>query len=155
MRLDVGTEDYVNVEGALVEKDALLIAERLAEYDPNLYVICLDPNHVDAINDAPFIIAEQCEDGKMRRIFECWELNNSVLDRVMQADTSKYDVLTDMDKINAKFHSDNKQRYEEIMLENAEQAKAVLRSTKSSYTLPNAHGGISKIHYNRPAERIS
>ena len=153
MQLNTGQE-YINVEGNLVEKDSLQIAERLAEYDPNLYIICLEPTEA-GINDAPFIIAELCEDGEMRRVFEAWELNASILDRVMQADTSKYDVLSEMDKINDKIRRNNTQRYEEIMLENKEQATAVLKSRKSTYTLPNAHGGISKIHYDRPAERIS
>lgn len=152
MKLDVGSE-YVNVDGALVEKDALGVAEALAAYDPNIYIFCLDPN-VAGINDAPFIISELCPDGQFRRIFECWRLDKSVVDRVMQADTSKYDILTEMDKINAKAKLNNQKRYEEIMLENQEQAMAVLKSPKSSYTVPNAHGGISKIHYNKPAERI-
>lgn len=154
MKLDVGTEEYINVDGALVEKDALGVAEALAAYDPNIYIFCLDPN-VAGINDAPFIVAELCEDGQYRRIFECWHLDKSVVDRVMAADTSKYDILTEMDKINDRVRRNAKQRYEEIMLENKEMAMAVLKTPKSTYTVPNAYGGISKIHYNKPAERIS
>lgn len=153
MKLNVGTEDYVNVDGALVEKDALGVAEALAAYDENIFIFCLDPN-VAGINDAPFIISELCPDGQYRRIFECWQLDKSVVDRVMQADTSKYDVLTQMDKINDRVRRNAQQRYEEIMLENKEMAVSVLKSPKSTYTVPNSQGGISKIHYNKPAERI-
>ena len=153
MQLNVGS-DYINVDGAMVEKDALGVAEALAAYDPNLYVFCLDPD-VAGINDAPFIVSELCEDGQYRRIFECWELNKSVVDRAMMADSTKLDVLTEMEKINARVKLGIKQRYEESMLENQEQAIAVLKSPKSSYTVPNSQGGISKIFYNKPAERIS
>jgi hypothetical protein len=142
------------VEGNLVEKDALAIAERLAEYDPNLYVICLDPEEA-GINDAPFIIAEMCEDGQLRRIFEAWKLDNQVLDRVMAADTSKYDMLTQIDKINARAKKNAQQRYEEMMLENHDIAFHVMKNKKSSYTIPNSEGGISKIYDDRPAERLS
>ena len=153
MQLNVGS-DYINVDGAMVEKDALGVAEALAAYDPNLYVFCLDPD-VAGINDAPFIVSELCEDGQYRRIFECWELNKSVVDRVMMADSTKLDVLTEVDKINDRVRRNIKSRYEETMLENQDQAISVLKSPKSSYTVPNSQGGISKIHYNKPAERIS
>lgn len=152
--MQTGTEEYVNVEGNLVEKDALAIAERLADYDPNLYIICVDPNVAD-FTEAPFMVAELCPDGQMRKIMEVWELNNSVIERVMQADTSKYDVLTEMDKINAKIKLNNQQRYEEVMLENKEMATSIIQSPKTSYTFPNSHGGISKVFYNKPVERIS
>ena len=151
--LNVGGDQYVNVDGAMVEKDALLIAERLAEYDPNLYVICIDPE-VSEINDAPFIIAEMCPDGNMRRIFECWELNQSVIDRVMASDTSKYDILRDMDKINARVKADAQNRYKEAALENLDISKHILASPKSSYTAPNANGETTRFHYDRPARTV-
>jgi hypothetical protein len=152
-QLNVGGDQFVNVDGAMVEKDALLIAERLAEYDPNLHVICLDPMKAE-INDAPFIIAELCADGQMRRIFECWELNNSVLDRIMAADTSKFDILSDMDKINERAKKNMKTRYEEQHLENLDISKHILESKKSSYTAPNSRGETTRFHYDRPARSV-
>ena len=59
--LDVGSE-YINVDGNLVEADALRVAEAVRDYDENLCIICIDPNTSD-INDAPFIVAQRCPDG--------------------------------------------------------------------------------------------
>lgn len=150
--LDVGNQ-YINVEGHMVERDALLVAEAINEYDPSLKVICLPPEKA-GINDAPFIIAQECPDGVLRRIFEVWQLDHSVLARIEAADTTRHDVQSKIDWINAEVRKDAKKRYEENRLIKKEIGTSVIASKKSkfSYKDPNT-GELVTIHANKPSER--
>ena len=150
--LDVGSE-YINVDGHVVERDALLVAEAINNYDPSLKVICLDPNTA-GINDAPFIIAQQCPDGVLRRIFEVWHLDSSVLARIEAADTTKHDVQARIDWVNAEVRGEAKKRYEERMDMNREIALSVLKTKKSKFTYKDKDTGeLVTIHENKPSER--
>ena len=51
--IDAGDGTFVIVDGQIVERDALNIAERINEYDDKLTLVCLDPSKAE-INDAPF-----------------------------------------------------------------------------------------------------
>ncbi len=150
--LNVGGGEYINVDGNMVEKDALHIAERLAEYDPAIHVICIPPE-LAGINEAPFIIAELCPDGEMRRIFECWELNASVIERVQFADSHHYDVQSKIDYANSKVYRQQQQRYEERRLETIDISKHVLKTKQSKFTFRNEDGTKTTIFDDRPAER--
>jgi len=150
--LDVG-DQYINVDGHMVERDALLVAEAINDYDPSLRVICLDPNTA-GINDAPFIIAQMCPDGVLRRIFEVWQLDNSVLARIEAADTTRHDVQAKIDWINAEARKASKKRYEEKMAINKDIALSVLKTKKSSFTYKDKETGeLVTIHDNKPSER--
>ena len=150
--LDVGTE-YVNVDGQIVERDALLVAEAINEYDPSLRVICVDPATSD-INDAPFIIAQQCPDGVLRRIFEVWELNHSVLERIEAADTTRHDVGKWIEWKNAETRNEAKKRYEEKRLELKEIGVGALRNRKSSFSYKDPDTGeLVTIYDRKPSER--
>lgn len=150
--LDVGSE-YVNVDGHIVEKDALLIVEAIKEYDPNLEVICIDPHKAD-INDAPFIIAQHCPDGVLRRIFECWKLDQSVLARIEAADTTRHDVQAKMDWINSEAKKEAKKRYKEKTAEFVDIGSVLLKHRKSSFTYKDPKtGDMVTIHEDRPSER--
>ena len=150
--LDVGNQ-YVNVDGHIVERDALLVAEAINEYDPKLKVICLPPEKA-GINDAPFIIAHEGPDGVLRRIFEVWHLDNSVLARIEAADTTRHDVQAKIDWINAETRKESRRRYEEKRLINHEIGTSVLKSRKSrfSYKDPTTNELVT-IHANKPSER--
>ena len=150
--LDVGSE-YINVDGHMVERDALLVAESISEYDPTLKVICLPPEKAD-INDAPFIIAQECPDGVLRRIFEVWQLDNSVLARIEAADTTKHDVQGKIDWINAEVRKSAKKRYEEKTSENRLIGASILKSNKSKFSYKDATTNeLVTIYPDRPSER--
>lgn len=146
-------EEYVNVDGQLVEKDALLVAEAINEYDPSLRVLCVDPVKA-GFNDAPFIIAQQCPDGVLRRIFECWKLDNSVLARIESADTTRHDVQARIDWINAEATKASKKRYEEKKELRRDIGAAILKSKKSSFSYrdPETNEMVT-IHDSKPSER--
>jgi len=150
--LDVG-DRYINVEGQLVERDALMVAEAINNYDPSLRVICLDPLKA-GINDAPFIIAQVCPDGVLRRIFETWQLDSSVLARIEAADTTKHDVQARIDWVNAEVRGASEKRYKEKMDMNREIALSVLKTKKSKFTYKDRDTGeLVTIHENKPSER--
>jgi hypothetical protein len=150
--LDVGNQ-YINVDGHMVERDALLVAEAINEYDPKLKVICLPPEKAD-INDAPFIIAHEGPDGVLRRVFECWQLDHSVLARIEAADTTRHDVQAKIDWINAEARRASKKRYEEKRLIKHEIGTSVIASKKSSFSYKDPDTGeLVTIYDNKPSER--
>lgn len=150
--LDVGSE-YINVDGQMVEKDALRVAEALRDYDENLSIICIDPNVAD-INDAPFIIAQKCPDGVLRRVFECWELNNTVLERIEASDTTRNDIQSYIEYKNAESRKESRMRYQEKRWEIKDIGASLLKNKKSSFTYSDPTTGEKvTIHENKPSER--
>jgi hypothetical protein len=140
MHLDTGRE-IVNIDGVQVEKNVLDIIEKLQEYDENLQVFYLDPSRVDAdFADAPWLIAEKCKDGKFRKVFTCWELNDSVLERVWKADNQKHNVGALLEKNNEDVRAEIRRRYEEVRAEARDIVEHVLRSPKGRYSFPSTTG---------------
>lgn len=150
--LDVG-EKYVNVDGNLVEADALRIAEAVRDYDENLCIICVDPNTSD-INDAPFIVAQRCPDGVLRRVFECWELNDTVLQRIEAADTTRHDIQAYIEYKNAEARKESRMKYQEKRLELIDIGVSMIKNKKSSFSYkdPNTNEHVT-IYEDRPSVR--
>lgn len=130
-------------DGTLVETDALNIARRVNEYDPNLSVqILTDAQRVD---EPPFRIVERCKDGVTRTVFSVWILDESVLQRIYAADMEKWDVLGRIDQSNAQAKQAETNRYRATMEHAAEITKAVIKSSKDTYSIPQSilHEGTS------------
>jgi hypothetical protein len=90
----------------------------------------------------------------LRRIFEVWHLDNTVLARIEAADTTRHDVQAKIDWINAEARREAKKRYEERSLAKIELGTAVVKSTKSRFTYKDqTTGELVTIHENRPSER--
>jgi hypothetical protein len=141
--LDLGN-GMLQIDGYIVDRDVYRIMEKVKEYDPNLEVMFCDPNRAEAF-DAPYIIVERCTDGLYRRVFEVWEFNDTVLERIYNADTRKLDVLGKMEQHNAKIRLDRDRRYKEEREEMKDMFAHLIANPKTSYTLPNANGDIVKI----------
>ena len=84
---DPGTGAHVMVDGMIVERDALRVAEAIRDYDENLVVLCLQ--QAEGLSDEPFVVAERGPDGVLRPIFRCWQLDDNVLQRIYLADNKK------------------------------------------------------------------
>ena len=56
---DPGNGQFLVVDGQVVERDALRIAEAISDYDPNLTLLCLNPERAEGISDEPFVVAER------------------------------------------------------------------------------------------------
>jgi hypothetical protein len=144
---------YIVVDGQIVERDALRVAEELKRYDPNLEVICLDPEKAD-VNDAPFIICEYVN-GVFKRIFETWCLDDRVLDRIKLADQQKFDPslrLEDLEKVN---YERKLSRFKDVMGEKKDLVQHVA-SMKSKYVFKDEQTGEKVTLFDdRPSERGS
>jgi hypothetical protein len=151
---DPGHGELVIVDGQIVERDALHIAERIKDYDPNLEILCLDPERAESITDAPFVICERLPNGQLVRIFEAWSLDASVLERVARADQSKFNALDTIEEAERKFRAANERRYQEKRLEIQDLVASVAASKKSSFSFTDRNGEKVTLYEDRPAERV-
>jgi len=151
---DLGTGKHISIDGMLVERDALRIAEAINDYDPNLVVLCVDPNRATDISEAPFIIAEKCKDGITRPVFKCWELNDSVLDRIRFADGNRMSASKSLEQIQNEILTERERRYTEKREISADISTHVLKTRQSHYTVVDTNTGET-IHFydDRPTER--
>lgn len=144
MELNTNRE-IVNVDGFLIERDVLNVVERIKAYDPNLEVLCLDPNKAD-FADAPFIVAERCKDGQLRRVFEVWELDERVLERVWLSDTQRHDVQTRLEKNNQAARENSSRKFKEERDEAKDVVAHIFASAKGTYTWRNDDGALVQIN---------
>lgn len=153
-QLDVGNE-YINVDGQWVEKDALNIAERLYAIDPNVRVICVDPA-VAHFTEEPFIIAELCPDGQYRPIFRCWELNDDVVERVRMADSHSNDLQARLEYMQAKKKGEVARRFQDRRDFEIDVGKSILKTRTSTFTYTDPDGVKKKVYSDgRPVEILS
>jgi hypothetical protein len=140
MKLDVNTPELIEVDGHLVERDALKIAEALKRYDENLEILCIDPSAGPNINEAPFLICERCSDGQLRRVFEAWQLDDRILQRVYSADQRRFDTLEQINRTNAEVERANLRRYQEQREESKDLVAHIAASRKSDYSFKDRNG---------------
>jgi len=150
---DPGTGTHIVVDGMLVERDALRIAEAIRDYDENLVVLCVDPNQAEGLSEEPFIVAERCKDGVLRPVIRCWQLDDSILHRLYLADNQKfntYNTLLDLEK-----QQRARYKYEwEQTRGDAKDKIAHIAGMRSKYTVPDEKtGDIITFFDDRPAER--
>lgn len=120
-------------EGAYIERDVLNVVAKIHDYDPNLEVKVLAEG---GPGDAPYRLVERCRDGIERIVFDIWELDDRVLERIYAADNARNNVLAGVDKKNEAARLDLSRRYEERMLEAHDIVKTFMQSkTKSKWTV--------------------
>lgn len=135
MKVNFGSE-LVDVNGQLVERDALRVAEAIHAYDENLRLICLDPARAEGISDAPFIIVAKYRDrDEWYPVLRAWKLDDEVLVRLQAADSQRTDVLGNIMNSEQNYKLNNQKRYNEVRDLMKEQAKAVIGHTKTKYVL--------------------
>lgn len=150
---DPGDGQFVVVDGQIVEKDALRIAEKLQEYDENLEILCIDPMQSD-INDAPFVICERRPDGSLNRIFEAWQLDDTIVERIVLADRHKFDPNARMDSIAAMTKKLKEDRYKDRQAELADILASAVKNRTSVFKVRNHEGDLVKIHEDKPVEKV-
>jgi len=140
MDLNVGLKETVMVDGAVVEKDALRIAEAVQKINPNLKVVCLDPAKA-GINEAPFMVVELCVDGVWRPVFSAWQLDQRILDRIHMADRfAGNEALALVEETEALYYKREGQRFKEEQDQRIDLVASIVRSRKSSFTFKNEEG---------------
>lgn len=140
MYLNTGKE-IINVDGMLVEKDLYELVQRIKAYDENLEVMYLDPSRsLGEFSDAPWIIAERCKDGQLRTVFSVWDMNESVLERIWNADNQKFHVQAKMEQHNANVRAEVARRYQEQRDEAMDIVEHILRNPRIRYSFPSTTG---------------
>lgn len=131
--MSTGTGGVTYVDGMWVENDALRIAERISEYDPNLRVQYLESEA--KLGDPPFRIVEHCKDGKDRVLFSVWTLDERVLQRIMVVDTHRSNVSELLIIKNSQLRDQRRRYKREQLHEDSLIAAGILSSPKDSYTV--------------------
>jgi hypothetical protein len=150
---DPGTGNHVIIDGNIVERDALRIAEAIRDYDPNLVLLCLDPERATGITDEPFVIAERGADDVLRPVLRAWCLDDSVLERLYNSDTQRLDVFNALVTLENKQRIASQQRYQEKR-EEAKDVVAHIAGMRSRYTVRDSETGDMLTFYDdRPTER--
>ena len=72
---DPGDGRHVVVDGCIVERDALRIAEAIKDYDENLELLCFDGTD---LSKEPFVVACRRQDGTLYPVLRAWELNDLI-----------------------------------------------------------------------------
>jgi hypothetical protein len=143
---DPGNGNLLVVDGQIVERDALRIAEAIKDYDESL-----DPDLAD-VNEAPFIVCERRKtDGALIRVMEAWELDERILERIYAADTQRSDVLLGLEKKEVQMRRDQQSRYQEKRDANKDLVESIVKNMKSKYTFEK-DGKKVTLYDDRPAE---
>ena len=152
-QLDLGNQ-FLEIDGYVVERDALRVAEELKRINPDLEILCLNPD-VTTFTEAPYVVCELCPDGKYRRIFEAWQLDNTIVDRVLAADRfSGNDLLAQMDAHNAAIQNEKRRRYTDLKTAKLDIVEKVVRTRQSKYSYEDpGSGDLVTIYDDRPSKR--
>ena len=155
MKLNTGPKIIDLGDGVLCEEDVYKIVERVREYDPNLDIIALNPNHRDIdLTDAPYVLVERCKDGQFRPVANFWTLDERVMQVIESADMERRDLLAAIDSNNAQVKADRQRAYEDTRGEAADIVKHIA-GMKSKYTVQDPRTGeLIAFYDDRPAERF-
>ena len=147
-------QDFINVDGFLVERDALRIAEAIRDYDPNLVLLCVDPSSNPGITEEPFVVAEKDSSGNLHPVLRSWVLDDSILNRIWLADNQKFNTYDALLKLEAEVKKDNQRRYQEKRDEAKDITNRIIKTRQSKYTVRDSNTGDMITFYDdRPSER--
>lgn len=129
--------------GVFASPDVLGIVDWIRDYDENLDVLYLDPKRHDLEpDDPPYKIVERCPDGLTRIVMSCWQLDESVKQRIYAADNKRHDVILRLDEHNAKVKLDQQRRFSEVRQEHADLIAHILKNPSTTYTFRNTSGQL-------------
>lgn len=149
--MDVKKRLIEMADGTYVEEDTLRIAQKIAEYDPNLRLkYCAA---VGSPGDAPYRLVELCPDGVERIVFDIWELDDRVMDKLHEADNQRRDVQGLLDVANQQAKNEEVRRFRELKEEQDGIAEAIIKNNKSVFRFHNPITGDKvTVHENKPVE---
>lgn len=140
--IDNKAPEIVMVQGIPVERDALRIAEAIAEYDENLRLQFVPESA--SMGDPPFRVIERCRDGVERVAMYAWKLDGELLQRIQAADCAARDLDAIITKKNREAKDRLNRRYRDTMDEANDIAASVIKSDKSKYTVRDPLDGQLK-----------
>jgi hypothetical protein len=136
LKTNTANDDYIVIDDMLVDKKMHDIAQKIDEYDEQLCILCVDPDSC-TFSEAPFVLAEVVntpQGPQVFKVFEFWELNDSVLQRLYASDTRRTNVLADIDKNNQRVRDESERRYREKIEAKKDVVASIVASMKSSYS---------------------
>jgi hypothetical protein len=136
LKTNTANDDYIVIDDMLVDKKMHDIAQKIDEYDEQLCILCVDPDSC-TFSEAPFVLAEVVntpQGPQVFKVFEFWELNDSVLQRLYASDTRKTNVLADIDKNNQRVRDESERRYREKIEAKKDVVASIVASMRSSYS---------------------
>lgn len=119
-------------DGSSVEHDTLRIVEKLREYNDRLDVKYL--GHGGSLTDAPYALFERCPDGIERKVFDIWELDDRVMQRLYAADTQRNDILAGVDAANFDVKKLQQRRFKETQAEIADIVTHMAKASGGRYS---------------------
>lgn len=133
----------INRFGEVVEVpgDLFKIAEEVVERWPNLRIQYLDPDRA-SVGDAPYRVVEYTQNGPVV-VCDVWQLDQSLITKLMMSDASKFDIQKDIEKHNAKVKEAERKKVDEAFAEGADHIKSAtehLRKGKLEFRYTNQHG---------------
>lgn len=132
--------------GVLVEQDALRVAKAINDYDPNLEVICLDPNRPGVkVTSSPFMVVQRMPNGTYQKVLEAWELDDRLIERIWAADQHRNNQIQTLEQMERAGRESADKRYREALDMSNEIALAVLKSGQSAYSFKNKEGDKVKL----------
>lgn len=139
-------QDFILVDGNIVEKRAHAIVQKIKEYDEDLDVLCLDPTHPDVtFADAPFVVVRRTPQGTLERVFEAWELDDRILERLWLSDAQKNNQLEILARMEEKKKREEDYAKSQKMGANHELFAAAMSTPKSSFSFRNEEGDLVTI----------
>jgi hypothetical protein len=147
-------QQFINVDGFLVERDALRIAEAIRDYDPNLVLLCLDPAHVQGVSEEPFVVAEKDSAGNLHTVLRAWILDDTILERIYLADNQKVDGFQRLLKMEEDAKKETQRRYQEVRDETKDIVGHIVKDRHSRYSVRDPRtDDIVTFYDDRPSER--
>lgn len=142
------------VGGYVCDGDVYDIVTRVQEYDPALRIQYLAGRGEPG--NPPYRLVERCRDGIERIVFDIWELDARVLERIWAADNQRHDILAELDSNNSNVRAAMQKRFQdEEMAAALDLSHHVLGTSKGRYTIPGPlDGTVVKMHDDRPAQII-
>lgn len=154
MKLNTGPE-LIEVDGMIVEKDLYNVAQQIKKYDENLELLYLDPDRDQDgnISAEPWILAERCTDGQLRKIKGYWQLDERVMADIEAADTQRHNLEAVIAGKRIAIQQETERRYKELK-EHRMDIVAHIAGMKSSTVVPDpVTGEPIKFYDDRPAVR--
>ena len=131
-----GKDNFIVIDDMIVEARSHAIVERIKDIDDSLEVLCVDPSTC-TFSEAPFVLAEirPTPNGlRAFKVFEFWELNDSVVERVHLADSKKHDILQMIDDNNSRLRDELQRSHRDKMESKKDLVAHIIADTKSKYS---------------------
>ncbi len=134
---DLGVDVYVPVDGHFVSQNHLHIAEIINDYDPTLSLAWI-PSDKREPGEAPFAVVHRPLGGPEYVVFYADNCDERILERIWSNDSTKHNVLTNLEAHNAALEALKLKKELEAAEERKDVVESIIKSPKNTYI----HDGV-------------